>query len=375
MICLAITTLDELARRIAAACTAAGVQLQPGEVTRIGQTLLAAFIIVLVLVPITALVLIYLERKISGHIQDRLGPMRAGPKGILQTILDAVKLLLKEDIIPKDADQRLFTLAPILVFCPAAIVLVTLPFGNGVWAADLNLGIVFIAAFSGLTVLGIILAGFASNNKWSLLGALRGAAQLISYEIPMGLAIVAAVIMAGDMKMSSIVQAQENHWFIWRYPGIGLLSFLIYFTAGTAEVNRIPFDIPEAESELVAGFHTEYSGMKFALFFLAEYVNMFVVCGVGVTLFFGGWQLPFAGWIEHQAPAIGGIVNHPAASVVWFFAKVYALIVVMMWIRWTYPRLRVDQLMAFCWKLLIPLGFINLFLAAIWIVVFERVPS
>ncbi|MGD8238798.1 MAG: NADH-quinone oxidoreductase subunit H, partial [Armatimonadota bacterium] len=219
MICFAGAIVDEVARRIAGACKAVGVELQAGEVIGIGETLFAAFIIIVVLVPITALVLIYVERKISGHIQDRLGPMRAGPKGILQTVFDAVKLLLKEDIIPRDADQRLFTLAPILVFCPACIVLVTLPFGNGVWAADLNLGIVFIAAFSSLTVLGIILAGFASNNKWSLLGALRGAAQLISYEIPMGLAIVAAVMMAGDMKLSSIVQGQETHWFIWRYPG------------------------------------------------------------------------------------------------------------------------------------------------------------
>ncbi len=369
MICFALPTIDELGQRLGALCEAVGVR--PDEALQVGRTVVATIIIVFVFVPVTALVLIYLERKVSAYIQDRLGPMRAGPKGILQTALDAVKLLLKEDIIPRDADRRLFTIAPILVFCPGVIVLATLPFGNGVWAADLNLGIVFMIAFSGLTVLGIILAGFASNNKWSLLGGLRAAAQMVSYEIPMGLAIVAVVLMAGDLKMSSIVQGQANHWYIWQYPVIGLLSFLIYFTAGIAEVNRTPFDIPEAESELVAGYHTEYSGMKFALFFLAEYVNTFVVCAIAATLFFGGWYFPFSDWIAEHAPAVGAIVNHPIASVVWFFAKVYGLIVVMMWIRWTYPRLRVDQLMSFCWKLLIPLGFINLFLAAIWIVVFE----
>ncbi len=371
MNCIAAVTIQGLAERAVALCGRVGIQLQAGEVIGIGRMVLAALLIALVLVPLTALVLIYLERKVSAYIQGRLGPMRAGPKGVLQTVLDAVKLLQKEDIIPRDADRRLFTIAPLLVFCPAVIVLVTMPFGNGVWAADLNLGIVFMIAFSSLTVLGIILAGYASNNKWSLLGGIRGAAQMISYEIPMGLAVVAVVMMAGDAKMSAIVHAQENHWFIWQYPGIGLLTFLIFFTAAIAEVNRTPFDIPEAESEIVAGYHTEYTGMKFALFFLGEYVNTFVVCGIGVTLFFGGWYFPFAGWIGEHAPALGGIINHPVASVVWFFAKVYALILLMMWIRWTYPRLRVDQLMGFCWKLLIPLGFINLFIAAVWIVFFE----
>jgi len=211
MICFAIQAFDKLDERVAALCEAVGVELRPSEVTEIARALLAA-IIVLAFVAVTALVLIYVERKISAYIQDRLGPMRAGPKGVLQTVLDAVKLLLKEDIIPRDADRRLFTLAPILVFCPAVIVLATLPFGHGVWAADLNLGIVFVIAFSGLTVLGIILAGWASNNKWSLLGGLRSAAQMVSYEIPMGLAIVVVVMMADDMKLSTIVAKQGDLW-------------------------------------------------------------------------------------------------------------------------------------------------------------------
>ena len=335
----------------------------------LGRMTLAGLIVAFVFIPVTALVLIYLERKISGYIQDRYGPMRWGPKGVLQTVYDALKLLQKEDIIPRDADRLLFTLAPVMVFAPAVVVFVTMPFGRlpdgqPLMAADLNLGIVFMVAFSSINVLGIMMGGWASNNKWSLLGGLRAAAQMLSYEIPMGLAILTVVLPTGSLRMSQIVASQADHWNVWQYPVLGAVAFLIYFTAAIAETNRGPFDIPEAESELVAGFHTEYTGMKFAFFFLTEFANMFVVCAIAATLFLGGYEFPFALAIERHWPALGTIVRSTPATILWFFAKTYALILLMMWVRWTYPRLRVDQLMSFGWKLLIPVGFAVLILMA-----------
>ncbi|MFQ6098413.1 MAG: NADH-quinone oxidoreductase subunit NuoH [Armatimonadota bacterium] len=328
----------------------------------LGRATVAALLVAFVFIPLTALVLIYIERKISGYIQDRYGPMRWGPKGVLQTIYDALKLVQKEDIVPSDADRVLFTAAPILVVVPAVVVFVTMPFGRlpdgrPLMAADLNLGVVFMFAFGSVTVLGIMTAGWASNNKWSLLGGIRSAAQMVSYEIPMGLAIITIILPTGSMRMSDIIAAQAEHWNLWRFNVVGVLAFLLYLTAAIAETNRGPFDIPEAESELVAGFHTEYTGMKFAFFFLTEFANMFVVCAIATTLFLGGYEFPFAGLIEAHWPSVGAFVRSTPATIVWFFGKVFGLIVLMMWIRWTYPRLRVDQLMNFSWKLLIPVGF------------------
>jgi len=330
-----------------------------------GKMLLVAAVIAIGFVSLTALWLIYLERKVSGHIQDRLGPMRAGPKGLLQTVYDAIKLLLKEDIIPRQADRLLFTLAPLAVVTIAVIVFVTMPFGRKLIPADLNLGIVFMVAFSSVTVLGILVAGWSSNNKWSLLGGLRSGAQMLSYEIPMGLAILTVVMATGSFRISDIIAAQQNHWNLWRFPVLGLVAFLVYLTAAVAEVNRLPFDIPEAESELVAGFHTEYTGMKFALFFLSEYTNTFVVCAIAATLFLGGWGLPFGAALAEHWPSLKPLIESVPLSVVVFFAKTYALILLVMWVRWTYPRLRVDQLMRFGWKFLIPIGFGNLILMGI----------
>ena len=331
----------------------------------VGRMIVAALLVAFVLIPLTALVLIYLERKISGYIQDRYGPMRWGPKGILQTVYDALKLLQKEDIVPRDADRILFTVAPVLVFIPAVIVFVTMPFGRlpdgrPLIAADLNLGIVFMIAFGSINVLGIMTAGWASNNKWSLLGGIRAAAQMVSYEIPMGLAVVTVVLATGSMRMSDIVAAQADHWNLWRIPVMGAIAFLVYLIAAIAETNRGPFDIPEAESELVAGFHTEYTGMKFAFFFLTEFANMFVVCGIAASLFLGGYDFPFSQAIASHWPSVADVLESTPATIIWFFLKVYGLILLMMWIRWTYPRLRVDQLMSFGWKLLIPVGFANL---------------
>ncbi|MFQ6132052.1 MAG: NADH-quinone oxidoreductase subunit NuoH [Armatimonadota bacterium] len=330
-----------------------------------GKMLLVAAVVAFGFISLTALWLIYLERKVSGHIQDRLGPMRAGPKGLIQTVYDALKLLMKEDIIPRQADRLLFTLAPIAILAISVVVFVTMPFGRNLIPADLNLGIVFMVAFSSLTVLAIVIAGWSSNNKWSLLGGLRGGAQMLSYEIPMGLAVVTVVMATGSFKISDIIAAQADHWNIWRYPVMGLIAFLVYLTAAVAEVNRGPFDIPEAESELVAGFHTEYTGMKFALFFVSEYANTFIVCAIAATLFLGGWNLPFAGLMAERWPTLRPLLESVPLSVLLFFVKTYALILLVMWVRWTYPRLRVDQLMGFGWKFLIPVGFANLMLMGI----------
>lgn len=289
-------------------------------------------------ISISVMFLIWWERKISAHIQSRLGPMIVGWHGCLQTIADTLKLLLKENIVCKDADKITFWLAPLVVFVASFLPFVALPFSRFFIVQDLSLGLLYILAVSSLGVIGIFMAGWGSSNKYSLLGGMRTAAQIISYEIPLVLSILSIVLMTGSLSMNTIIQAQKNVWFIFYQP----IAFLIYFISAIAEVNRAPFDIAEAESELVAGFHTEYSGMKFSMFFLAEYTNMFVVCAIAATLFLGGWQ----------GPLLPGIV--------WFLLKVYFLIFVMMWVRWTFPRLRVDQLMEFAWKFLMPAAFLNI---------------
>lgn len=308
-----------------------------------------------VMVPLLmVIVLIYAERKWAADFQTRIGPSRTGgPFGWAQTIADALKLFQKEDIIPKAADRLLFTLAPALVFLPAAMVWAVIPWDRGVAGSSLNIGILYIAAVSSVTVIGILLGGWASNNKWSLLGGMRSSAQMVSYEIPMALSIVAVVTQVGSLSLIKIVEGQASaihHWNLFSKPSLWPAA-LIYFIAGLAEVNRTPFDIPEAESELVSGFHTEYSGMKFALFFMGEYMNMFLVCCIFATLFLGGWQSPL-GDIDTFVPGF-----------VWFLLKAWVMVFAMMWIRWTLPRLRVDQLMDFCWKLLIPAGLLAVLIA------------
>ncbi|MDI6735187.1 MAG: NADH-quinone oxidoreductase subunit NuoH [bacterium] len=303
-------------------------------------------------VAVNTMMLVLAERKIAAHMQDRLGPMRVGFHGILQTVADAIKLVLKENIMPKVADKTMFFLAPIIVFAPAMMAYVILPWSPGIIVSDLNLGVLYLLAVGSIGVIGIIMAGWSSGNKYSLLGGMRSAAQVVSYEVSMVLSILGVIMLTGSLKMGELVNAQKDIWYICYQP----LGFLLYLMAATAECNRAPFDMPEAESELVAGFHTEYGGIKFAMFFLAEYANIFAVSAVCTTLFLGGWQ---------------GIPGLPITlpPIVWFLIKTYAIVFIFMWFRWTYPRVRVDQLMTFGWKLLVPLGFINILITGLVMVI------
>jgi len=296
------------------------------------------------LVQINTLFLVWLERKVSAHIQLRLGPMEVGPHGILQTIVDGIKLIGKELITPLHVDWKLYVLAPIVVFTGVLPCLIVIPFSEQLQVRDLNVGVLLIFAFSAFNVLAILMGGWSANNKYSLLGAIRSVAQNVAYEIPLLLVVLNVLLWTNSLQMSTIVEAQSTIWNVFWMP----VAALVYLICATAETNRAPFDIPEAESELVAGFHTEYSGMRFALFFLAEYSNMFIVTAVATTLFFGGWKSP---------PLLGFL---PVPGVVWFFIKVYALIFVIIWVRWTFPRMRFDQLMNFSWKVMIPVSLVHL---------------
>jgi NADH-quinone oxidoreductase subunit H len=299
---------------------------------------------VLALVQVNALFLVWLERKVAAHIQLRIGPKEVGPFGILQTIVDGVKLVSKELITPRHVDKKLFMLAPVAVFLPVLVSFVVIPFSKNLQIRDLNVGLLVIFAFSTFNVLAILMGGWSSNNKYSLLGAVRSVAQNVAYEIPLLLTILSALLWSNSLQMSKIVESQSTVWNVFWMP----VAALLYLICATAETNRAPFDIPEAESELVAGFHTEYGGMRFALFFLAEYSNMLIVATVATTLFFGGWKpLPFLGFL-------------PVPGLIWFLAKTYVLIFVVIWVRWTFPRLRFDQLMNFCWKIMIPAALLHL---------------
>jgi NADH-quinone oxidoreductase subunit H len=310
--------------------------------TEVGRMLIG-LIGVIALVSVNALFLIWMERKVSAHMQLRLGPMEVGPHGAVQTVADALKLMGKELITPEEADKPIYWLAPVVVFLPVLLSFLVIPFSQSMIIKDMNVGIILILGFSTLAVLAILMAGWSSNNKYSVLGAIRSVAQNVAYEIPLLITVMSIILMVGSFKLSDIVAAQSGFkWFILMQP----LAFLLFITCATAETNRAPFDLPEAESELVAGFHTEYSGMRFALFFLAEYTNMFIASAVGTVLFLGGWH----------GPILPGVV--------WFLLKVYALIFLMMWFRWTFPRVRFDQLITFAWKILIPLAFANLLITA-----------
>ena len=324
-------------------------------------------------IAVYALVAIYGELKISSFMQDKVGPMGQGPGlhagkwGLLQPVADALKLLLKEDIIPASADTKLFILAPFIVFIGAFISFAALPFNQNLIIADMNIGVFYILAVSSLGVIGLIVAGWSSNNKWSLYGAMRSSAQIVSYEIPAALSIVVVIMLTGTLSMQGIIQHQDGlvwgilpNWIIFQNP-FTFLAFFVFFISGVSECNRTPFDIPEAESELVAGTFTEYSGMRYAFFFLSEYANMFIVSGVAAVGFLGGWHSPIPGFLE--APGWG---------LFWFLFKVGMLIFVMMWFRWTFPRLRVDQLMNFCWKVLLPMALLNIFGVGIWTVLAGR---
>lgn len=306
------------------------------------------------------LVLILMERKVSAWMQLRLGPNRVGPVGMFQTVADTLKLMVKEGMTPNGADKFLFNLAPFIVMIAAMVVLAPLMFAKGFQIWDINIGVFFIVAISSVSVIGILMAGWASNNKYSLLGAMRSGAQIVSYELSAGLSIIAIVVMAGSLRISDIVASQENGWWIFKGHFPVWISFVIFIIAVTAETNRAPFDLAEAESELTAGFHTEYSGMKFALFFLAEYVSIFVVCAIGATLFLGGWMPLHFG----TGTRFNEIMDYIPSSV-WFFGKTFFLIFVIMWFRWTFPRLRIDQLLNLEWKYLLPISMVNLLLVTL----------
>jgi NADH-quinone oxidoreductase subunit H len=330
-----------------------GTMLNQTLVMLIEMTLVALFAITLFAV--LGLVLVYMERKVSAFIQIRKGPNRVGPYGIFQTTADTLKLLVKENFMPDKVDKFLYQLAPFIVMITAMLLLAPLPFAKGVQIWNINIGVLYIAAVSSLSVIGILMAGWASNNKYSLLGAMRSGAQIVSYELSAGMAVLSIVVLTGSLNLQDIIASQENGWWIFKGHIPALVAFVIYIIAVTAETNRAPFDLAEAESELTGGFHTEYGGMRFALFFLAEYINIFIVCAIGATLFFGGW-MPFH--IGNWA-AFNHVMDFIPSSI-WFFGKTFFLIFLIMWFRWTFPRLRVDQLLNLEWKYLLPISMFNL---------------
>ncbi|HPG33281.1 MAG: NADH-quinone oxidoreductase subunit NuoH [Lentimicrobiaceae bacterium] len=313
----------------------------------------------LLFVALFGLFLVYAERKVCAAFQQRLGPMRVGPWGLLQTIADFIKLLMKELVTPKGVDKFLYNLAPFIVIIVSFLVISVIPFAPGLQTFDFDIGIFFVTAVSSVGVIGILLAGWSSNNKYSLIGAMRSGAQIVSYELSVGLSLITMIILAGTMQISGLVEGQREMWFIFKGHIPAFIAFFVFVIAGTAETNRGPFDLAEAESELTAGFHTEYSGIKFAFFFLAEYINLFIVAGMATTVFLGGWMPlhfgDFAGFNQ---------VMDLIPGLVWFFIKVLGVMFLMMWFKWTFPRLRVDQILNLEWKYLLPINLFNILLMA-----------
>ncbi|MFK5973403.1 MAG: NADH-quinone oxidoreductase subunit NuoH [Flavobacteriaceae bacterium] len=303
---------------------------------------------------IMGLFLVLMERKVAAWFQLRIGPNRVGFLGLLQTMADALKLLSKELTGAEKADKFLYNLAPYFVIVSSLMALAVIPFTKDFHAFDINIGILFLIAISSIGVIGILLAGWSSNNKFALIGAMRSGVQTISYELSVGLSLLTMILITGTLQLSEIIEVQKNGWLIVQGHIPAIIAFMIFMIAGTAETNRAPFDMPEAESELGAGFHTEYSGMKFAYFFLAEFINMFIIASIAATVFFGGWLSPFG--ITESIPLLG---------VFWFLAKTLVLVFLMMWFRWTFPRLRVDQLLTLEWKYLLPLNLMNIVLMAL----------
>ena len=345
-------------------------------------------------VNIFAIGAVWSERKVSAHMQCRLGPMEVGPHGLLQTVADGLKLLTKEDIIPRLADKMLFAIAPAVVFAGVLMRFVPLPFGDQLIASDLDLGLFFVAAVGAVEVLGVIMAGWASNNKWSLFATIRTATQMVSYEIPIGIAFVTVILCCGSFSLVDVVNMQGGtltdidgeahngwawHWNLFRNPFMLILA-ITYFIASLAECKRAPFDLPEAESELVSGFHTEYTGMRFALFFLAEYAAMYLVAAVAVVLFLGGWWSGIY-WVDEigmgtdtwLASWLDGVLGPTLTAVLGvlikvkvFLTKAFILVFIQMWVRWTLPRVRLDQMMYVCWKVLLPASLVCLIGSCLW---------
>ena len=317
-------------------------------------------VLLLLTYSVLALFYIWYERKVCAAFQCRLGPNRVGPWGLLQSVADMFKILIKELISLKYTDKFLFALAPYLVILASMLAFAVLPWGNGLQIINFNIGIFFLIAVSSIGVLGILLAGWSSANKFTLIGALRSGAQMVSYELSIGLSVLTMVAFAGTMNVVEIVEAQSNLWFIFTAHVPAVIAFIIYLIAGTAETNRGPFDLPEAESELTAGYHTEYSGIHFGFFYLAEYLNLFVVSGVATLLFFGGWMpLHIPGWDSFN------MVMDWIPSVIWFIGKAVLISFIIIWFKWTFPRLRIDQLLSLEWKYLLPINLFNLVLMVI----------
>ncbi|MFH1936187.1 MAG: NADH-quinone oxidoreductase subunit NuoH [Bacteroidota bacterium] len=322
------------------------------EMTIIGLVFLLFYAIV-------GLFLVYAERKVCAFMQNRVGPNRVGPYGVFQTIADFIKLLMKELVYIKNSDKLLFNLAPFIVIIASFMAIAAIPFAKGLHAIDFDIGILYVIAVTSLGVIGVLLAGWSSNNKYSLIGAMRSGAQIISYELSVGLSLLTIIVLAGTMQFSQVVEIQSTGWFIFKGHIPAFIAFVIFLIASTAETNRGPFDLAEAESELTAGFHTEYSGIKFAFFFLAEYMNMFIVASIAATVFLGGW-MPFhiGGWegFNHVMDFIPPLV--------WYFGKTAFVIWLMMWFKWTFPRLRIDQLLTLEWKYLLPINLVNILIMA-----------
>jgi NADH-quinone oxidoreductase subunit H len=318
---------------------------------------------IMVMYAVIAVIMIYMERKVCAAFQCRLGPTRVGPFGVFQLFADIIKMLIKEVIIIRHSDKVLYNLAPYIVIFGSVLTFCCLPINKGLEVIDFNVGIIFVIAASSIGVIGILLAGWGSNNKFSLIGAMRSGAQMISYELSIGISILTIVVLTGTTQLSGIVELQSTGWFIFKGHIPAFIAFMIYLITGNAEVNRGPFDLPEAESELTAGYHTEYSGMHFGLFYVAEFVNLFIIAGIAATLFLGGW-MPFhvVGWDSFN------MIMDYIPGFVWFFGKSFFIVWILMWFKWTFPRLRIDQILALEWKILLPIGLVNLLLMAVCVV-------
>jgi len=318
---------------------------------------------IMVMYAVIATIMIYMERKVCAAFQCRIGPKRVGPFGAFQLIADIVKMLIKEIIVIRHSDKFLYNLAPYIVILASALAFACLPVSRGLEILDFNIGVFFLIAASSIGVIGILLAGWSSHNKYSLIGAMRSGAQMISYALSIGLSLLTMIVLTETMQISQIVERQADGWFLFKGHIPAFIAFMVYLIAGNAEVNRGPFDLPEAESELTAGYHTEYSGMLFGLFYVAEFVNLFIIAGVSTTIFLGGW-MPFH---------ISGLesfnrIMDVIPGFVWFFGKVFFVVWLLMWFKWTFPRLRIDQILALEWKVLLPIGFINLLIMTICVV-------
>lgn len=302
-----------------------------------------------------AIVLIFMERKVCAYFQCRLGPMRVGPWGVFQVFADVVKMLIKEIFFVDKADKLLYIIAPFLVLIGSVGAFAFMPWNKGAHIIDFNLGVFLLTAISSIGVVGIFLAGWSSNNKYSVVSAMRGAVQLISYEMSLCLCLITAVVLTGTMQLSGIIEAQESGWLIFRGHIPAIIAFIVFLIAGNAEANRGPFDLAEAESELTAGYHTEYSGMGFGFFYLAEYLNMFIIAGLAATVFLGGWMPLHVAGLD----GFNTVMNY-IPGIVWFLAKTFLIVWIMLWIKWSFPRLRIDQILKLEWKYLMPLALLNL---------------